>query len=239
MLTSSTLALPIKKEEEVAPYEVTYQNVPDEIVSDLLKATNALGLGTPLLSPVGLDTQPTIEVPSPRPPRKLAHSNGDADLPVDWKLVREIPNQSYAWPMAREEYETYRIYAGTTAAEGVVHIALGQAPRTNTWGQRPYTIAFLSSGSPQTPLVEFLATDDYENTHGLVAVIRGSDGGKKMYGPGDPLPSVYAHNFTTVLFRDQVNAPRAWSKMAVLVHEGDTDAILNHALLQARRRGDL
>jgi hypothetical protein len=113
------------------------------------------------------------------------------------------------------------------------------SPRTNTWGRRLYAIAFLSSGSPQTPLVEFLETDNYEKTKALVAVIRRSDGGKKMYGPGDPLPQVYADNFTTVLFRDHVDAPRAWSKMAVLVHEDDTDAMLNHALLQAKRRGDL
>jgi hypothetical protein len=49
----------------------------------------------------------------------------------------------------------------------------------------------------------------------------------------------YADNFRTVLFRDRINAPRAFSKMAVLAHHGDTDTILNHALLQARRRRDL
>jgi hypothetical protein len=223
----------------MAPYDVTYAAVPDELVSDLLKATNALGLATPLLAPAPSAMRPVGATHELRPRSILTDADGTTELPAGWELVREMPNQSYAWPELHEDYDPYRIYTGTTVREGVVHIALGKAPRTNTWGTRGYTVGFLSSGSPQIALVEFLTTDDYEQTRNLVAVIRGSDGGKKMYGPGDPLPQVYVDNFTIVVFRDEVKAPRAWSKMAVLVHEDDTDSILNHALLQARRRRDL
>ena len=90
-------------------------------------------------------------------------------------------------------------------------------------------------------MVEFLATDDYEETREFIAVIRGRDGAKskKMYGLGDSLPQVYVERFETVVYRDHIRAPGAWSKMAVLIQEDDTDTMLNHALLQARRRGDL
>jgi hypothetical protein len=60
--------------------------------------------------------------------------------------------------------------------------------------QKPYVISptgrvhdppFLTSGSPQVPLAEFLEVDDYDSTRELLTVHRGSDGGKKMYSPGD------------------------------------------------------
>ena len=60
-----------------------------------------------------------------------------------------------------------------------------------------------------------------------------------MYGPEDTLPTVYAKSFRTVIYRDRIHAPSAWNKTAVVAHKDDTTAIHNHALLQARRRGDL
>jgi hypothetical protein len=225
----------------MAPYDVTYANVPDEVVSALLNATNALGLGTPLLSPVGgRPPQSAVVGGKTRALVKAHQLNGDADLPDEWTQVREMHNQQYAWPTIREDYHDYRVYAGTTVREGVVHIALGHTTRKNAWGRdRRYIIAFLSSGAPQTALGEFLETDGYEDKHEYVAVIRGSDGAKRMYGPGDRLPQAYIDHFMTVLYRDHIDARGAYSKMGVLAHEEDTATMLNHALLQARRRGDL
>jgi hypothetical protein len=37
----------------------------------------------------------------------------------------------------------------------------------------------------------------------------------------------------------RVQAKGSWNKLAVVTAETDTDTILNHALIQARRRGDL
>ena len=105
--------------------------------------------------------------------------------------MREREGQSYQWPGTREHYSRYRVFIGTTRAEGAVHIGLGETMRENKWGRdRKYVVAFLSSGSPHQPLAEFVAADDYEETRELVAVIRGSDGGRRMYGAGDALPSV-------------------------------------------------
>jgi hypothetical protein len=80
-------------------------------------------------------------------------------------------------------YSPYRVFMGTTRAESAVQIGLGETIRKNAWGrERKYFVAFLSGGSPQHPLVEFVAADDFASTRELVAVIRGSDGGRRMYG---------------------------------------------------------
>jgi hypothetical protein len=126
---------------------------------------------------------------------------------------------------------------GTTRAEGAVQIGLGETIRKNRWGRdRKYVVAFLSAGAPQQPLVEFVAADDYEQTRELVAVIRGSDGGRRMYGVGDALPAVYSERFRTQVYNERVVHPGVWNKIVVVAREDDDEAILNHALIQSRRR---
>ena len=97
-------------------------------------------------------------------------------------------------------------------------------------------VAFLSGGSPQHPLVEFVAADDFEETRELVAVIRGSDGGRRMYGVGDKLPAVYAERFRTQIYNERIVHPGVWNKVVVVAREDDDAAMLNHALIQSRRR---
>ena len=114
---------------------------------------------------------------------------------------------------------------------------LARRSATNAWGRdRKYVVAFLSSGSPQEPLVEFVAADDYEQTRELVAVIRGSDGGRRMYGAGDALPAVYTERFRTEIYNERIIYPGAWNKLVVVAREDDDEAMLNHALIQSRRR---
>jgi hypothetical protein len=126
---------------------------------------------------------------------------------------------------------------GTTRAEGAVQIGLGETVRENAWGRdRKYVVAFLSGGAPQHPLVEFVAADDFEDTRELVAVVRGSDGGRRMYGIGDMLPAVYADRFRTQIYNERVAHPGAWNKVVVVAREDDDHTMLNHALIQSRRR---
>jgi hypothetical protein len=99
-------------------------------------------------------------------------------------------------------------------------------------------IAFLSGGAPHTPLVELLEADP-EGSAEMISVIRGQGGGRKMFGPHDPLPPPYPESFQIESYRDRIQAPRAWNKLCVVVAEDDRETMLNHALLQARRRGDV
>jgi hypothetical protein len=213
----------------VSPFSVTLQHVPDRELGPLLIQLAQAGFHNPIITPLDSDRGPGELTAPGRGPT--------ADLAEDWRLVREREGESYQWPEERERYSRYRVFIGTTRAEGAVHIGLGETVRKNKWGRdRKYVVAFLSSGSPQRPLAEFVAADDYEDTRELLAVIRGSDGGRRMYGAGDALPRVYNERFRTQLYSERVVFPGVWNKVVVVAREDDDEKILNHALIQGRRR---
>jgi hypothetical protein len=213
----------------MSPFSVTVQNVPDRELGPLLTQLSAAGFDNPIIKPVSADGAST---------KAAAHTRARAaDLPEDWRVLREREGESYRWPKQRDRYAPYRVFMGTTRAEGAVQIGLGETIRKNAWGRdRKYVVAFLSSGSPQEPLVEFVAADDYEETRELVAVIRGSDGGRRMYGTGDDLPAVYSERFRTQIYNERIIYPGVWNKVVVVAREDDDEAMLNHALIQSRRR---
>jgi hypothetical protein len=213
----------------MSPFSVTLRQVPDRDLGPLLTALAQAGFHNPVIKTV--DSKLATG-------RAVTPALGRAgDLPEDWRLVQDREGESYQWPDERDLYSRYRVFLGTTRAEGAVHIALGETVRKNKWGRdRKYVVAFLSSGSPQQPLAEFVAADDYEKTRELVAVIRGSDGGRRMYGPGDTLPSVYEERFRTQVYSGRVVHPGAWNKAVVVAREDDDETMLNHALIQSRRR---
>jgi hypothetical protein len=213
----------------VSPFSVTVQNVPDRELGPLLTRLSEAGFDNPTITVVGADgTAAGAAAPGTSRP---------TDLPQDWRPVRARDGESYRWPKRHDRYAPYRVFIGTTRAEGAVQIGLGETIRNSAWGRdRKYVVAFLSSGSPQEPLVEFVAADDYEQTRELVAVIRGSDGGRRMYGPGDALPAIYTERFRTEIYNERIIHPGAWNKLVVVAREDDDEAILNHALIQSRRR---
>jgi hypothetical protein len=213
----------------MSPFSVTVQHVPDRELGPLLSRLAEAGFDNPIIDHVVADG---ASDKSAAPAR-----GGPLDLPEDWRLVQGREGESYRWPSGRDRYEPYRVFMGTTRAEGAVQIGLGETIRKNKWGRdRKYVVAFLSAGSPQQPLVEFVAADDYEQTRELVAVIRGSDGARRMYGVGDALPAVYTERFRTQIYNERVVHPGAWNKLVVVAREDDDEAILNHALIQSRRR---
>ena len=210
----------------MSPFSVTVDHVPDRDLGPLLARLSEAGFAKPIISHVGAAGPPGAPVPLASP-----------DLPEDWRLVQEREGESYRWPKRRDGYAPYRVFMGTTRAEGAVQIGLGETIRENAWGRdRKYIVAFLSGGSPQHPLVEFVAADDFEDTRELVAVVRGSDGGRRMYGVGDRLPVVYAERFRTQIYNERVVHPGVWNKVIVVAREDDDAAMLNHALIQSRRR---
>jgi hypothetical protein len=213
----------------MCPFSVTVTNVPDRELGPLLTQLSQVGFDSPIITSLGADGAPDSV-------GALARGR-PSDLPDDWRVVRERDGESYRWPSGHDRYSPYRVFIGTTRAEGAVQIGLGETIRKNKWGRdRKYVVAFLSGGSPQQPLVEFVAADDYQQTRELVAVIRGSDGGRRMYGAGDALPALYAELFRTQVYNERVGHPGAWNKIAVVAREDDDRTILNHALIQSRRR---
>jgi hypothetical protein len=213
----------------MCPFSVTLEHVPDRELGPLLIQLGQAGFHNPIIEPVDADRTSRRAAPPT--------SGRTADFPDDWRLVREREDQSYQWPGTREHYSRYRVFIGRTRTEGAVHIGLGETIRENKWGRdRKYVVAFLSSGSPQQPLAEFVAADDYDEAHELVAVIRGSDGARRMYGTGDALPRVYKERFRTQMYSERIVYPGAWNKAVVVAGEHDEATMLNHALIQGRRR---
>jgi hypothetical protein len=213
----------------MCPFSVTVPHVPDRELGPLLTKLAEAGFTSPVIEHAGADAPAGNPAPFARGER--------SDLPDDWRLVQDRDGESYRWPKGRDLYSPYRVFVATTRTEGAVQIGLGETVRKNRWGRdRKYVVAFLSGGSPQQPLAEFAATDDYEDTRELVAVIRGSDGGRRMYGAGDVLPAPYAERFRTQIYNERVAHPGVWNKVVVVVREDDDEAMLNHALIQSRRR---
>jgi hypothetical protein len=212
----------------LCPFSVTVDHVPDRELGPLLTSLAEAGFDNPIINHAGADASNSATGPA---------REGSLDLPEEWALVREREGESYRWPNGPDRYKPYRVFMGRTHAEGAVHIGLGETVRKNKWGRdRKYVVAFLSAASPQQPLVEFLEADDYQQTSELVAVIRGSDGGRRMYGAGDALPTVYAERFRTQIYNERVVHPGVWNKIVVVAREDDHETILNHALIQSRRR---
>src|SRR5215475_2478142 len=134
-----------------------------------------------------------------------------ADLVAHLHTTNQRKDQAYRWPDGFEQYDRYHVYRGETQREGTVFISLGWAVRPGAWGMdRRYVVSFLSREAPQTPLAEFLATDDHAETGELIAIIRGRDGGSKMYGPSDDLPPAY-EAFRIATYRDRVQAKGSWN----------------------------
>jgi hypothetical protein len=213
----------------MSPFSVTVRHVPDRELGPLLTLLAQAGFDNPGIKAMGTD------IASGEADASMGPAN--ADLPDDWRVVRERDGESYRWPHGRDRYSRYRVFLGTTRAEGAVQVGLGETIRANKRGRdRKYVVAFLSDGSPQQPLVEFAAADDYDQTRELVAVIRGSDGARRMYGTGDPLPRIYAERFRTQIYSERIIHPGAWNKVVVVAREDDDRAMLNHALIQSRRR---
>ena len=115
-------------------FSVTVQHIPDRELGPLLTRLAEAGFENPVISYVTPDV--ADDAPAPARVRPL-------DLPEDWRLVRERDGESYRWPSGRDQYEPYRVFIGTTRAEGAVQIALGETVRKNKWGRdRKYVVAF-------------------------------------------------------------------------------------------------
>src|SRR4029078_10565990 len=112
----------------MSPFSVTLQNVPDPELGPLLIRLAQAGFPNPIITPLGADRTPD-KTGAPAE-RETPH------LPEDWRLVREREGQSYRWPDQRERYSRYRVFVGSTRAEGTVHIGLRATTRKNKRGNR-------------------------------------------------------------------------------------------------------
>ena len=186
------------------PFSVTVQHVPDRELGPLLSRLGGR-LRNPVIDHVAADGASD----KPAAPARA----GPLDLPQDWRLVQDREGESYRWPSGAIAQALPRVH-GHNARRRRVQIGLGETIREQVGPRPKVRRGFLSAGSPQQPLVEFVAADDYEQTRELVAVIRGSDGARRMYGVGDAPGRLYRALSNPALQRRVVRAPgtsSSWS----------------------------
>jgi hypothetical protein len=189
-----------------------------------------------IVAALGLADGPAMTESDPDPAPGERHL--DAELPKTWEFLEARDDESYPWPNKQEpeQYETFSVYEGTTSS-GSIRLGIGRCQRAHTWGkERIYLVTFHMTNGGKRPLCEFLETDDYEDTHELVAAIRGNGANQRsMYDPGVNPPSPYRH-LKRVIYSRYIRAKGAWYKWAVLAAEDDADTMLNHSLIQAELR---
>ena len=161
------------------PFSVILERVPDRELGLLIQLAQA-GFDNPIIKPVDADGTAGKGVAPARGPR--------ADLAEDWGLVQERGPVVSVAGRARALFALPRVPGCDARRRRGSYRSWRDHSQEQVGRDRKYVVAFLSSGSPQRPLAEFVAADDYEETRDLVAVIRGSDGGRRMYGAGDALP---------------------------------------------------
>ncbi|MEA2404886.1 MAG: hypothetical protein QOE08_1533 [Thermoleophilaceae bacterium] len=161
---------------------------------------------------------------------------GTVEQPSAWRLVEERTGETYTWGQGRDVYDPFRVYEGVTSL-GTIRLAVGECSRPAIRGRdrRYFTTFYVTPRGSKKPISEFLETDDHASSGQLVAIIKGRDGGAKMYDPGDPLPIDYKA-FRVETYRDRVNFPGAYRKLGVVAHEFDVATMLGHTLIQAQTR---
>jgi hypothetical protein len=175
--------------------------------------------------------------PAP-PPRADSPADATSIALRTWRKARELAGQRYTWPQGTEEYDPFEVWQTDDGGERL-ELGLGYVaadPSADYYGRpRGYWLAFeMVNGQKRRPVCVFIEGDDPND---LVAVVKGKGaGGRSMYAPGDDLPAVY-DDLAVDVFRNRVNGPQAYNRLAVVAPGGDRHTMLNHAAIQLRLRG--
>lgn len=164
--------------------------------------------------------------------------NDQVELPASWQLIEEQHDVRYTW--GRGEFDLYDpclFYEGRISS-GTVRLTIGKCERTRVHGEDRiyYIVCAVGPAGGLRAIAEFLATDDYDQTGDVIAIIKGKDGSGRQFDPGEDLPAVYSP-WITVTYRDRVNYPGSYSKQGLVCSELDHEVMLNHALAQVQLRG--
>lgn len=169
--------------------------------------------------------------PSPLP---VGERYVDVEFPDQWPVVEVREGEAYQWPnVPLEHYDPFTVFEGTTS-RGSIRLAIGRCQRARVFGRdRLYLITFHITAGGKRPLCEFVEADDYDSTREFVAIIRGNGTGKRsMYPPASNLPGAY-RRLRIETYSDRIEWRGSYRQLAVVAHEDDAEAMLNHTLIQA------
>jgi hypothetical protein len=160
----------------------------------------------------------------------------DIVLPEEWRPIDESSGVRYTWGEDHDIYDPFLTYECSTP-KGKARMAIGKCRRTPVRGKdRIYYIAInIGPEGGMRAIAEFLATDDYDETGEVIAIIKGKEGTARQFDSADELPPIY-RNWNTITYRDRVDYPRSYLKQGLVCHEDDAEAMLNHSLVQIQLR---
>lgn len=160
----------------------------------------------------------------------------EIELPKEWQLVGESSGVRYTWGEDQDIYDPFLTYEGWTS-RGKARLAIGKCRRARTHGRDRvyYIVVNIGPEGGMRAIAEFLATDDYDETGEVIAIIKGKEGSGRQFASADELPSIY-RRWNTVTYRDRVNYPGSYLKQGLVCNERDADAMLNHSLVQIQLR---
>lgn len=173
-----------------------------------------------------------------RDPGVIPSARGEAavDLPRSWRLVDEQHGISYTWGGDHDVYDPFRTYEAETS-RGMPRLAIGKCERARTFGldRVYYIVVAIGPAGGMRAISEFLATDDYNETRDVIAIIKGKEGSGRQFDRPEELPAVYS-SWSTAPYKERVNYPGAYLKQALVCNEEDYEAMLNHSLAQIQLR---
>src|SRR5690348_6637447 len=109
----------------MAPFDVVVKDVPDDALAPFLREIARAGFPHPIVIEAGATPAPASPLASPNASK--------TELPEEWSLIDEREGVTYAWPEETDEYDRYRVYAGTTA-DGTIRAAVGWT-YSHRWGK--------------------------------------------------------------------------------------------------------
>jgi excisionase family DNA binding protein len=162
-------------------------------------------------------------------------------LPPVQVAWHEIDPFSFTWPTragadpdeVTEHHD--QAFAATVPFRGRrVPVRIGFTDRTAAGMERKRVNVFLESGSTLIPLVQFVGTNDHEETGRLASVIKKEDG--PHLRPGEPVPEEY-RDLPRCVYSEVVVGKNAARSVAVLAHRDDLALMARHGLIRARWKG--
>lgn len=142
--------------------------------------------------------------------------------------IRALEPFTYRWPVDVEEFQRGWDFTVRDGSE-IARVRLGVGHRVVYGMDRVHTVTWLRG----QPMVEGVAADDYEDSGGLISLLRIA--GRAMVRHAGELPSGYA-GFQIIDHATEIRARYTRHGLAVKLAEDDLLGWARHALLRARSK---
>jgi len=152
-----------------------------------------------------------------------------------WRYVDTLDDEHYTWGNHRDIYDPLWVYEADVDGR-TVRLSIG-ACTPESGRDRAYFITHrIGPAGGKRAIAEFLATDDYEQTGDVIAIVKGKDGGGAFFDMGDALPAAY-RGLRIERYRDRVTRPGSYDKAGLVVEASKHEQMLAHTWIQMRLRG--